>query len=322
MKNFGMASKVFKNGSEGSTPCRYFVNRLIFVRMRILVTGASGQLGTCLQEESRNSPNEYIFTDIDDVDITDAEAVELCVKVNNFDVIVNCAAYPDVVRAERQEAIAELINADGVKHLAYAAKESGIPLIHISCACVLTGNNDNEPYSETQPMHPAGAYGRTKMLGDKAVMKSGCRYIILRTGWLYSEFGYNCVKSIFDHSMVEEKLCAPIDRVGTPTYARDLAKAIISIIDSNMIDGNEGLYNYCSDGICSYYDVAREVVCQSGHVKCEVVPCRSSNKSIDACGSPYSALDNTKFKQTFGLKVPYWTDSISEAVGKLVDRDL
>ncbi|MDE6084929.1 MAG: dTDP-4-dehydrorhamnose reductase [Muribaculaceae bacterium] len=285
--------------------------------MRILVTGGSGQLGTCLQEESKNSPNEYIFTDVDDLDITDEEAVLLGVKANNFDAIVNCAAYTNVDKAEEQEEIAELINATAVSYLAKAAKENNIPLIQISTDYVFGGNLNNTPCTEEQEPNPSGAYGRTKLHGEEAIKASGCRYVILRTAWLYSEHGKNFLKTMLNLTDTKPLLKVVFDQAGTPTYARDLARAIIDMIDNGKIAGNEGIYHYSNEGVCSWYDFTKEIARQAGHNLCDIQPCHSDEFPSPVKRPSYSVLDKTKYKEKFGMSVPYWTDSLGKAINSL-----
>lgn len=282
--------------------------------MRILVTGGNGQLGTCLQEESKDSPNEYIFTDVDDIDITDEEAVMLGVSANNFDVIVNCAAYTNVDKAEEQEEIAERINATAVSYLAKAARENDIPLIQISTDYVFGGNLNNTPCTEEQTPNPTGAYGRTKLHGEEAIITSGCRYVIIRTSWLYSEHGKNFLKTMLNHTENKQLLNVVFDQAGTPTYARDLARAIIDMIDNGKIAGNEGIYNYSNEGVCSWYDFAKEIARQSGHTECDIQPCHSYEFPSPVKRPAYSVLDKTKYKKTFQKEIPYWTDSLAKAI--------
>ncbi|MDE5838990.1 MAG: dTDP-4-dehydrorhamnose reductase, partial [Paramuribaculum sp.] len=208
--------------------------------MRILVTGGNGQLGTCLKIAAEHSANEYIFTDVDDIDITDPQAVDLGVSCNNFDIIVNCAAYTNVDKAEEQTEFAEKLNAEAVGYLAEAAKKNGCTLIHISTDYVFGGNQGNTPRNETEPTNPTGVYGVTKLHGEQKIAESGCKAIIIRTAWLYSEFGKNFVKTMLNLTATKPELKVVIDQTGTPTYARDLANAIVDIIDNGKYVGNEG----------------------------------------------------------------------------------
>lgn len=285
--------------------------------MRILVTGGNGQLGTCLKKAAETSRNEYIFTDVDDIDITDPEAVALGVKSNDIQAIVNCAAYTNVDRAEDQEDIAELINATAVSYLAKAAADNDIPFIHISTDYVFGGNQGNTPRSETEPVNPTGAYGRTKLHGEEAISKSGCRHIILRTAWLYSEYGKNFVKTMLDLTATRPELKVVFDQVGSPTYAQDLADAIVDIIDKGKINGNEGTYHYSNEGVCSWFDFTKIIAEIAGNDMCDIQPCHSDEFPSKVVRPNFSVLDKTKFKTAFGLKVPYWTDSLKKCIANL-----
>ena len=289
--------------------------------MRILVTGASGQLGSSLRKAAENSPNEYIFTDADDLDITDPEAVALGVGCNDFQAIVNCAAYTNVDRAEEQEDIAERINATAVGYLAKAAADNGIPLIHISTDYVFGGNLGNTPRTENEPLNPTGAYGRTKLHGEEAILKSGCRHIIIRTAWLYSEYGKNFVKTMLGLTSTRPQLNVVFDQAGTPTYAQDLADAIVDIIDNGKIDGNEGVYHYSDEGVCSWYDFTKMIAEISGNTDCDIRPCHSDEFPSPVVRPSYSVLDKTKFKKTFGLEIPYWTDSLKTCIKNLKNSE-
>lgn len=294
--------------------------------MRILVTGGNGQLGNCLQRAVAKSPNEYIFTDVDDIDITDPEAVSLGVGCNDFQAIVNCAAFTDVDRAERQEDIAELINSTAVSYLAKAAKDNDIPLIHISTDYVFGGNDGNTPRAEDEPVNPTGAYGRTKLHGEEAIIKSGCRHIIIRTAWLYSEFGKNFVKTMLNLISSRPELKVVFDQTGTPTYAQDLADAIVDIIDNGKCNGNDGVYHYSNEGVCSWYDFSKMIqeISQSagpeGH-GCDIEPCHSDEFPSAVVRPSFSVLDKTKIKQTFGIRIPYWVDSLRKCIENLQNPD-
>lgn len=289
--------------------------------MRILVTGGNGQLGSSLRDASAASPNRYIFTDVDDIDITDPEAVRLGVAANAFDVIVNCAAYTNVELAESQPGPARLINATAPAYLARAALANNIPLIHISTDYVFGGNLNNTPCTETQTPNPTGVYGATKLEGEQAIISSGCRYIILRTAWLYSEYGKNFVKTMLSLTASRPELKVVFDQTGTPTYAADLARAIVSIIDGGLIEGNEGIYHYSNEGVCSWFDFTRAIASFAGHTACDIQPCHSSEFPSAVVRPSYSVLDKTKFKSTFGLPVPYWTDSLAICVSNLRAAD-
>ena len=289
--------------------------------MRILVTGANGQLGRSIRDAAAGSPNEYIFTDVDDIDITDPEAVSLAVSVNSFDAIVNCAAYTDVERAESQPEIARLINATAVGYLAQAAAKAGIPLIHVSTDYVFGGNLNNTPCSEDQTPNPTGVYGVTKLQGEQAIIESGCRYLIFRTAWLYSEYGKNFVKTMLELTSSKPRLNVVFDQCGTPTYAADLARAIVSVIDGGLIDGNEGIYNYSDEGVCSWYDFTKAIARMAGNDSCDIQPCHSDEFPSKVVRPAYSVLDKTKFKDTFHLPVPYWSDSLFTCITNLKSNE-
>lgn len=281
--------------------------------MRILVTGSEGQLGRSLQLAAAESDNEYIFNDVDDLDITDAEAVELGLKVNCFDVIINCAAFTDVERAERQEDIAAMVNGEAVGNLARAAKANGVTLIHISTDYVFDGSA-NLPLKETDIVNPQSAYGRTKLLGEQAIADSGCKNLIIRTAWLYSEFGRNFVKTMLRLTSERERLSVVFDQIGTPTYAGDLAEALVSIVDNKMYEGRDGIYHYSNEGVCSWFDLAKMTAEIAGNGDCRIAPCHTEDYPAVAVRPSYSVLDKSKIKNTFGLTIPYWIDSLRKCI--------
>lgn len=285
--------------------------------MRILVTGSEGQLGNCMQRASLSASNEYIFKDVDDLDITDAEAVALDIKVNNYDVIVNCAAYTNVERAEEQPEIAERINAEAVGYIAKAARDNGVTLIHISTDYVFGGNTNNTPCDETQPTNPTGVYGLTKLHGEQAIANSGCHYIIIRTAWLYSEFGKNFVKTMLNLTATKEQLKVVFDQTGTPTYAQDLADAIVDIIENHKFECNDGVYHFSNEGVCSWFDFTKMIAEYAGNTACDIQPCHSDEFPSKVVRPAYSVLDKTKIKSTFGVKVPYWTTSLRRCLASM-----
>ena len=277
-------------------------------RKRILITGANGQLGRELSRLGAVSPNEYIPTDIAELDITNREAVERFFAENKIDVVVNCAAYTNVEKAEDDIEQAQKINAEAVATLAAAAKSADATLIHISTDYVF-GCDGSTPRTEDMPTSPLGVYGRTKLAGEDAVRESGCKAIILRTAWLYSEFGGNFLKTMLRLTSQNEALNVVFDQVGTPTYAGDLALAIFSIIDGDVYAGREGLYHFSNEGVCSWYDFATEIVAATGY-KCKIMPCHSSEFPSKVTRPPYSVLDKSKFKSTFGIDIPHWRESL------------
>lgn len=277
--------------------------------MNILVTGANGQLGREMQRLSAVSPNNYLFTDVAELDITDAGAVRQAVGQNAVEVIVNCAAYTNVERAEEDEEAAERLNCEAVKNLAEAAAAAGATLIHVSTDYVFDGTV-HRPYAEEAATSPLGAYGRTKLAGEKAVEASGCKYLIFRTAWLYSEYGNNFLKTMLRLTGEKEHMNVVFDQVGTPTYAGDLAMTIFSIIEGGYFAGNEGLYHFTNEGVCSWYDFAVEIAAAVGHDKCRIMPCHTSEFLTKAARPAYSVLDKTKVKTTFGVEIPHWRESM------------
>ena len=287
--------------------------------MRILVTGANGQLGNEMRRLGAVSPNEYIFTDVAELDITDKAAVMAFVEEQNVDVIVNCAAYTNVDKAEDDEATAELINATAVRNLAEAAKAQDATLFHVSTDYVF-GAEGNTPRSEDMPLNPLGAYGRTKLHGEQAIAEVGAKSIIIRTAWLYSEFGNNFLKTMLRLTAEKETLNVVFDQVGTPTYAGDLAMTIFSIIEGGYYVGNEGVYHFSNEGVCSWYDFAQEIATAAGHTKCKINPCHSSEFPSKVTRPPYSVLDKSKIKQTFGVDIPHWRESMFYCLKRILTQ--
>ena len=277
--------------------------------MNILITGANGQLGRSLRRLGGVSPHNYLFTDVAELDITDAAAVLRTVEERRIDVIVNCAAYTDVERAEEDEPTAELLNHKAAGNLAAAAKATGATLFHVSTDYVFDGTA-HTPYTEDGTPSPLGAYGRTKLAGERAVMASGCRYLIFRTAWLYSEYGNNFLKTMLRLTAEKERLNVVFDQAGTPTYAGDLAMTIFSIVEGGYFAGNEGLYHFSNEGVASWYDFAAEIAAAAGHDKCRIRPCRTAEFPTKAARPAYSVLDKSKIKETFGLEIPHWRESM------------
>ena len=275
---------------------------------RVLVTGANGQLGSEMRKLGAVSPNEYIFTDVAELDITNREAVMTFVTENNINIIVNCAAYTNVDKAEDDAATAELINATAVRNLAEAVKAVDGTLFHVSTDYVF-GAEGNTPRTEDMPTNPLGVYGVTKLHGEQAIAEVGAKALIFRTAWLYSEFGNNFLKTMLRLTAEKESLNVVFDQVGTPTYAGDLAMTIFSIIEGNYYAGNEGIYHFSNEGVCSWYDFAREIASAMGY-KCNVNPCHSSEFPSKVARPPYSVLDKTKIKKVFGVEIPHWRESM------------
>ncbi len=284
--------------------------------MNILVTGANGQLGNEMRRLGAVSPNNYIFTDVAELDITDANAVLAAVKENAVEIIVNCAAYTNVDKAESDEATAELINATAVSNLARAMKEVGGTLFHVSTDYVF-GLDGNTPRTEDMPVNPLGVYGRTKLNGELAIKESGCKALIFRTAWLYSEFGNNFLKTMMRLTAEREQLNVVFDQVGTPTYAGDLALAIFSIIEAGVYEGNEGIYHFSDEGVCSWYDFAVEIAAAAGNTNCRISPCHSSEFPSPVTRPPYSVLDKTKIKNTFDIDIPHWRESMEYCIKRI-----
>lgn len=289
--------------------------------MNILVTGANGQLGNCLRKASAGSADNYIFTDVAELDIIDAAAVNRMVSDNDVNVIVNCAAYTNVDKAEDDADFAELLNATAVRNLAEAIKANDGTLIHISTDYVFGKEPYNVPCREDQKGTPTGVYGLTKLHGEQAIAESGCKALIFRTAWLYSEYGRNFVKTMLSLTSTKPELKVVFDQVGTPTYAQDLADAIHTIIESRSFDGNEGIYHYSNEGVCSWFDFTKAIAEMAGNTECDIQPCHSDEFPSKVVRPSYSVLDKTKFKETFGIKVPYWTDSLKICINNLNDNE-
>lgn len=283
---------------------------------RILITGANGQLGNEMRRLGEVSPNTYIYTDVAELDITNESAVSAFVKENAVDIIVNCAAYTNVDKAESDEATAELINATAVENLAKAMKAVNGTLFHVSTDYVF-GNEGNTPRTEDMPLNPLGVYGRTKLHGEQAIAAVGCKAIIIRTAWLYSEFGNNFLKTMLRLTAEREQLNVVFDQVGTPTYAGDLALAIFSIIEGGLYAGNEGVYHFSNEGVCSWYDFATEIAIAAGNTNCKVLPCHSSEFPSPVTRPSFSVLDKSKIKDTFGIDIPHWRDSMLYCIKRL-----
>lgn len=282
--------------------------------INVLVTGSNGQLGRSIRKEAEGSADNYFFTDVQELDITNPEAVRAFVNDNNIDVIVNCAAYTNVDAAEDHENLAMKINGEAPGVLARAAKEKNGSLIHISTDYVFGGSGKNEPLKEDQSPSPTGAYGRTKLRGEEEITKSGASAVILRTAWLYSDYGNNFVEKIISLLKNRDSIKVVFDQCGTPTYATDLAKAIVDMITERKIKGNEGIYHFSNEGVCSWYDFAHAAVALAGMNNKEVLPCHSSEFPSKVIRPPYSVLDKTKYKETFGKKIPHWHESLSRCL--------
>lgn len=285
--------------------------------MNILVTGSKGQLGNCIRNAAKDSADKYIFTDVAELDITDAEAVTKMVSGYDIKVIINCAAYTNVDKAETDVAFAEELNAKAVGNLARSIKSNDGTLFHISTDYVFGGSHGNTPRTETEPENPTGVYGLTKLHGEEAITISGCKALIIRTAWLYSEYGKNFVKTMLNLTSTKSELKVVFDQVGTPTYAQDLADAIVDIIEHRKFAGNEGIYHYSNEGVCSWFDFTKMIAAYIGNKDCDIQPCHSDEFPSTVVRPSYSVLDKTKFKQTFGKKIPYWIDSLNVCLSNL-----
>lgn len=293
--------------------------------MNILVTGANGQLGNEIRIVAKQSQNNYYFSDIIAVsgidthilDITDANAVANFVKDNNINVVINCAAYTNVDAAEDNYELAEKLNAEAPKILANCMKNVGGILVHISTDYVFGKEPYNTPCNENQTGTPTGVYGLTKLHGEENIKSSGCNYLIIRTSWLYSEFGKNFVKTMLNLTSTKPELKVVFDQVGTPTYAYDLAKVIYEIVEQNKIIGNEGIYHFSNEGVCSWYDFTIAIASMSGNTGCKIKPCHSNEFPSKVVRPSYSVLDKTKIKRTFEVEIPYWTVSLEKCIHNL-----
>ena len=285
--------------------------------MTVLVTGANGQLGSEIRIVAASSHDRYIFTDVEELDICSPSAVNAMVDDEDVDVIVNCAAFTNVEAAEDNYALAEKLNAEAVGNLAAAMARRGGLLVHISTDYVFGKEVYNTPCREDMQGTPTGVYGLTKLHGEQAVLASGCNYLIIRTAWLYSEFGRNFVKTMLSLTESRPSINVVFDQVGTPTYALDLANAIFHIVEGRLWEGRSGIYNYSNEGVCSWYDFACAIASLSGHVECRVNPCHSGEFPSKVVRPAYSVLDKTKIKQTFGVAVPYWMDSLKKCLDNM-----
>ena len=305
--------------------------------MNILITGANGQLGNEMRIVAKTSSDKYIFTDVNQVegfettylDITDLDAIRAMVKENDVDVIVNCAAWTNVDACETDEklaALAEKLNADAPGTLAVAMREAGGLLIQISTDYVFGKEPYNVPCKEEQKGTPTGVYGETKLHGEQKIIASGCKHVIIRTAWLYSEFGKNFCKTMLNLTATKPSLKVVVDQVGTPTYAYDLALAIEKVMDDYKAEtaaadsetySKTGVYHFSNEGVCSWYDFTKMIQHFARQNECDVHPCHSSEFPSPVTRPSYSVLDKSKIKEVFGVKVPYWIDSLQTCIKNL-----
>ena len=305
--------------------------------MNVLVTGANGQLGNEIRIVSKDSTDKFIFTDVvkaseesislliklagDDVntetehlDITNLDAIREIVRREKIDVVINCAAYTNVDAAEDNYDFAELLNAKAPENLAIVMKEVGGLLVHISTDYVFGKEPYNRPCKEDQIGTPTGVYGLTKLHGEQAIIKVDCRSVIIRTSWLYSEFGKNFVKTMLNLTGTKPHLKVVFDQVGTPTYARDLASVILTI----LTQPKEGIYHFSNEGVCSWYDFAKMIAFFSGNNHCDIQPCHSAEFPSKVLRPSYSVLDKTLIKHVFAITVGYWMASLSTCVKRII----
>ena len=321
--------------------------------MTVLVTGANGQLGNEIRIVSKNSSDKFIFTDVIDaseesivmlnklagqvidittikLDITNLDAIRLLIKENDVKVVVNCAAWTNVDGAEdpNKYELVESLNAKAPENLAIAMKEVGGLLVHISTDYVFGGDPYNTPCKEDQKGTPTGVYGLTKLHGEQAIQRTGVDYLIFRTAWLYSEFGKNFVKTMLNLTTTKPQLKVVFDQAGTPTYARDLADAILVALEDYKQDvsnsylsianyAKSGVYHFSNEGVCSWFDFTKMIAEYSGHTECDIRPCHSDEFPSPVRRPAYSVLDKTKVKETFGISVPYWTDSLKKCMANM-----
>ncbi len=302
----------------------------------ILVTGANGQLGQSLRKLLENDDvlkHEVVYTDVtgdcEHLDITDITSVREIAKTKNVNIIVNCAAYTNVDKAEDEPELAELLNAKAVENLAIAMDEVNGFLVHISTDYVLGGNQNNTPCTENQKENPTGMYGLTKLHGEQAIKHVGCKHVILRTAWLYSEYGKNFVKTMMSLTATKPMLNVVFDQTGTPTYATDLAKAIICVINDYGVEDQQGktgysktgTYHFSNEGVCSWFDFTKTIAEMSGNCDCDILPCHSNEFPSKVIRPSYSVLDKTKIKATFNITIPYWTDSLRICINNLLSQN-
>ena len=280
----------------------------------ILITGANGQLGNEMRVLSAENPEyTYFFTDVAELDICNEQAVLDFVKANNIHVIVNCAAYTAVDNAEDNVELCTKLNADAVGYLAKAAEANGAEFIQISTDYVFDGTA-HIPYQETEPTCPNSVYGKTKLAGEQNALSLCSRSMVIRTAWLYSTFGNNFVKTMIRLGKERDSLGVIFDQIGTPTYARDLARAIFAAIRQGVVPG---VYHFSNEGVCSWYDFTKAIHRLAGITTCSVKPLHTSEYPTKAKRPHYSVLDKTKIKETYHIEIPYWMDSLQSCIAEL-----
>ena len=284
-------------------------------RFTILVCGSNGQLGNAIKAENQNTTHHFIYTDIAEMDISSEDSVEENIQKYNPNIIVNCAAYTAVDIAEEEQSMAELLNTTSVTILSDACYKHKIFMIHISTDYVYDGRNF-KPYEECDPANPLSVYGYTKLQGEQQMILSGCNGVILRTSWLYSEYGNNFVKTILKHARIKESLNVVFDQVGTPTYANDLAHAILAIADNHLNMEHVITYNFSNEGACSWYDFAQSIV-EIANLKCHINPIKSTEYQVIAQRPYYTVLDKTQIKTDFKINIPHWRVSLKKCIKEI-----
>lgn len=302
--------------------------------MNILVTGANGQLGNEMRIIAKDSDYNFVFTDVitaegvetTALDITDLEAIRTIVKGKGIDCIVNCAAYTNVDKAETDMDFCRILNAVAPQNLATVMKEVNGLLVHVSTDYVFGGDPYNVPCKEEQKGTPTGIYGMTKLEGEQNIIGTGCKHLIIRTAWLYSEFGKNFVKTMLNLTSTKPELKVVFDQAGTPTYAYDLAVAIKVMVDDYAKEGygdsysKTGIYHFSNEGVCSWFDFTKVIAEMAGNTECDIKPCHSNEFPSPVKRPAYSVLDKTKIKETYGLKIPYWTESLRTCINNLKSK--
>ncbi len=301
--------------------------------MNILVTGANGQLGNEMRLISKDMTDHFIFTDVTEVegmettllDITNLNAIREMVKTHKVDCIVNCAAYTNVDKAETDVDFCRKLNAKAPQNLALVMKEAKGLLVHVSTDYVFGGDPYNIPCREDQKGTPTGIYGLTKLEGEENIKATECNYVIIRTAWLYSEFGKNFVKTMLNLTATKPQLKVVFDQAGTPTYAYDLARVIEVVLKDYAKEqptsaySKTGIYHFSNEGVCSWYDFTKTIAAMAGHTGCDIQPCHSNEFPSPVKRPAYSVLDKTKIKETFNIRIPYWTDSLKQCIDHLTN---
>ena len=288
-------------------------------QIKVLITGANGQLGTEIQRLAQQHPKlNFLFTDVDTLDITDAEAVKSFFLSYKPDYLINCAAYTAVDKAEEDVENANRLNIDAPAILSAAADSEGFKLIHISTDYVFNGMTW-KPYDEDDSPEPASVYGSSKYEGEKEVLKSG-NAMVIRTSWLYSVYGKNFVKTIISKGGTLPELRVVYDQIGCPTWAHDLAQALVDIVEMGKNKFIPGIYHYSNEGVCSWYDFAIEIV-SFYDLKCKIIPILTSEYPLAANRPPYSVFNKRKVKEVYGIRIPHWKESLLKCLTALKQKE-